>query len=491
MGKNARTCADCGCQLSQYNLEDRCAACSRDRRLHADLGPTIPAEVWIGLDVQSAIANWDFGFASRLIRERAGLRQDDMAFMTGLSQSFLSMLEAGNRRLTNLDKAARFLQGIGTPDALLAPPFREHPDPSVPAQVQYSGTGRESTRPAARDTPDLNDLAAEAAVQSLHFTDEIAKTNVSDVELEGLESTLTQIASDYVHAPLRRIFTDLVTTRDRLFALLTGRQPLGQTRELLLLAGTSCLLLAHASQNLGDEDAAIAQLQTAWTFAEQADHNDLRAWVKGTAALIAEWSTRRQTALDYTRQAIQLTPGGQTRIRIAAIEARAAARIGDRTAAMGALENLQRARDQSAAPDALTRFGGLLTFPEAKQEYYIGGTFALLGEHQRAEQHATTAIALYENGPKEHRSYGDEALARLDIVTARIMAGEIDGAGEQLQPILELPADRRIRQLGDAMQTVTRLLEEPRLARSPVAREIADATRGYQAIDTRTKALTP
>ncbi|MFJ9961266.1 helix-turn-helix domain-containing protein [Streptomyces avermitilis] len=490
MGSNARTCADCGCRLSQYNLEDRCAACSRDGRLDAHLVPSLPEEIWLGLDIQTAIANWDFGLASRLIRERAGLRQDDMAFMTGLSQSFLSMLEAGNRRLTNLDKAARFLQGIGTPDALLAPPFREHPASSTPARVPYSGPGRHGTRPAPHDTPDVNDLAAQAAVQSLHFTDEITKTNVSDIELEGLESTLAQIASDYVHAPLRRIFTDLVTTRDRLFSLLTGRQPLGQTRELLLLAGTSCLLLAHASQNLGDEDAAIAQLQTAWTFAEQADHNDLRAWVKGTAALIAEWSTRRQTALDYTRQAIQLTAGGQTRIRIAAIEARAAARIGDRTTAMGALENLQRARDQSADPDALTRFGGLLTFPEAKQEYYIGGTFALLGEHQRAEQHATAAIELYENGSKEHRSYGDEALARLDIVTARITAGEIEGAGEQLEPILELPPDRRIRQLGDAMNAVTSLLEEPRFARSSVARELADATRGYQAIDTRTKALT-
>jgi transcriptional regulator with XRE-family HTH domain/tetratricopeptide (TPR) repeat protein len=454
-------------------------------------GPRVPDEVWLDPRIQTAIANWDFGLASRLIRERAGLRQDDMAIMTGLSQSFLSMLEAGSRRLTNLEKAARFLHGIGTPDAVLAPPFREYAAPSAPAQASCSGSGPHDTRPTTHSPRDLNDLAAQAAVQSLHFTDEITKTNVSDVELEGLESTVTQIARDYVHAPLHQIFTDLVTTRDHLFALLNGHQPLSQTRELLLLAGTSCLLLAHASQNLGDEDAAIAQLQTSWTFAEQADHNELRAWVKGTAALIAEWSTRRQTALDYTRQAIQLAPGGETRIRIAAIEARAAARIGDRTTALTALEDLQRAREQSAAPDTLTRFGGLLTFPLAKQEYYIGGTLALLGEHQRAEQHAAAAIQLYENGPKEHRSYGDEALARLDIVTARLAAGEVEGAGEQLRPILELPADRRIRQLGDAMHSVTRLLEEPRIARNSVARELADATRGYQAIDTRTKALTP
>ncbi|MGW1006455.1 helix-turn-helix domain-containing protein [Streptomyces sp. NPDC002520] len=490
MPKNPRACADCGCRLSQYNLDERCAACARGRRLEVLPGPSIPASALADVQVQAAIADRDFGRASRLIRAKAGIRQDDMASMTGLSQSFLSMLEAGRRRLTNLDKAARFLKGIGVSDAPLTPSLHEHEPHSVPAHAQ-KGPGHVENRDVASDTTDLNQLAAQVAVQSLHFTGDITTSNVSDVELEGLEGALTQIASDYVHAPLHQIFTDLVTTRDRLFSLLNGRQPLAQTRELLLLAGTSCLLLAHASQNLGDEGAAVAQLQSAWTFAEQCDHNDLRAWVKGTAALIAEWSSRRQTALDYTRQAIHLASGGETRVRIAAIEARAAARIGDRRTAMASLEELKRAREQTAAPDTLTRFGGLLTFPEAKQHYYIGGTFALLGEYQPAEQHALAAIELYENGPQEHRSYGDEALARLDIVTARIAGGELEGAEEQLRPILDLPPDRRIRQLGDAMHTVARLLEEPRLARSPVARELADATRGYQALDTRTKVIVP
>ncbi|MFB7114021.1 helix-turn-helix domain-containing protein [Streptomyces sp. NPDC056291] len=492
MPRSPRACAGCGCRLSQYNLEERCAACARSRNLAVPPGPSIPPEVWNDGRVQNAIAAWDFGAASRLIREGAGLRQEDMASMTGLSQSFLSMLEAGSRRLTNLEKAVTFLEGIGTPDALLAPPFRRHEaHPAPPSPRTGASHGLVNPHPASGGAADLNQLASQAAAQSLHFTDEIAKSNVSDVELEGLQAALAQAATEYVHAPLHQIFTNLVSTRDRLFALLNGHQPLGQTRELFLLAGTSCLLLAHASQNLGDEDAAIAQLQTAWSLAEQSDHNDLRAWVKGTAALIAEWSSRRQTALDYTRQAIQLSPGGETRIRIAAIEARAAARIGDRGTAMAALEEIKRARERSGAPDTLTRFGGLLTFPEAKQHYYIGGTYALLGEHRLAEQHSTTAIELYENGPAEHRSYGDEALARLDIVTARIAAGEIEGAGEQLRPILDLPLDRRIRQLGDAMRGVARLLEEPRLAGSFVARELADAALGYQAINTRTKALAP
>ena len=366
MPKNPRACADCGCRLSQYNLDDQCAACARDRRFQAAPSPIIPDQIWADTDVQAAIESWDFGQASKLIREKARLRQDDMASMTGLSQSFLSMLEAGRRRLTSLDKAARFLEGLGTPNALLAPPFRQR-EPHPAAALAQTGPGRIDIRHVTDGTTDLNRLAAQAAVQSLQFTDGITKSNVSDVELEGLEATLTQIAGDYVHASLDQVFTDLVSTRDRLFALLNGRQPLAQTRELLLLAGTSCLLLAHASQNLGDEDAAIAQLQTAWTFAEQSDCNDLRAWVKGTTALIAEWSSRPQTALHYTQQAIRLASGGETRVRIAAIEARAAARIGDRRTAIAALEELKRAREQSAAHDALTRFGGLLTFPEATQ----------------------------------------------------------------------------------------------------------------------------
>ncbi|MDX2964418.1 helix-turn-helix domain-containing protein [Streptomyces acidiscabies] len=474
-----------------YNGEDHCAACVRDSRLDTRVQHHVPDLVWRDPEVQAALATWDFGKLSRLIRERAALRQEDMAHMTGLSQGFLSALEAGTRRLRNLDKVASFLEGIETPEALLPPPFREHraalkqlplPSPDPPA-VDLQGTH-------GRPTTDLYELAAQAAAESLLFADAATKSNVSEIQLETLESRITRIATDYVHAPLRPLFHDLLSTRDQLFSLLRGHQPPGQTRELYLLAGTSCLLLAHASQNLGDPDAAVAQLQTAGTFAEHADHADLRAWVKGTAALIAEWSTHPYTAIEYTHQATRFTPVGETRIRTAAIRARAAARVGDRNTAEAALRELERAREQQTNPAGLVRFGGLLTFPEAKQEYYIGGTYALLGEHEKAEQHATAAIDLYEAGPKEQRSYGDEALARLDIVTARIATGEIEGAGEQLRPILDLPADRRIRQLGDAVQGVARLLEEPRFARSPVVRELADATRGYQAIDTRAKALT-
>ncbi|MEV1066018.1 helix-turn-helix transcriptional regulator [Streptomyces sp. NPDC050263] len=73
--------------------------------------------------MRNALAAWDFGRASRLIRLRGGLRQEDMAHLTGLSQAFLSMLEKGNRRLTNIDKIVEFLTGLGVPADLVALPL--------------------------------------------------------------------------------------------------------------------------------------------------------------------------------------------------------------------------------------------------------------------------------------------------------------------------------------------------------------------------------
>ncbi|WP_260608851.1 helix-turn-helix domain-containing protein [Streptomyces sp. WAC 01325] len=73
--------------------------------------------------MRSALKDWDFGRASRLIRLRGGLRQEDMSQLTGLSQAFLSMLESGRRRLTNIDKIIEFLVGLGVPADLVALPL--------------------------------------------------------------------------------------------------------------------------------------------------------------------------------------------------------------------------------------------------------------------------------------------------------------------------------------------------------------------------------
>ncbi|MFE9997510.1 helix-turn-helix domain-containing protein [Streptomyces avermitilis] len=120
--QSLRSCDRCGGQLSNYNTETLCFACTRSRVLEEHT-PIVPEHVWLDPDVRKALTAWDFGRASRLIRLRGALRQDDMAQLTSLSQAFLSMLESGNRRLTNIDKIVQFLAGLGVPAELVPLPL--------------------------------------------------------------------------------------------------------------------------------------------------------------------------------------------------------------------------------------------------------------------------------------------------------------------------------------------------------------------------------
>ena len=369
---------------------------------------------------------------------------------------------------TDIDRAVGDLDAVGAPPELVR---LQRWDTSGSAQ---DGTSR---------AHDLRALSAQAAAASLEFAESVTPSNITDDTLEHLSFEISRIATDYVHAPLLPLFGDLIHVRDQIFTFLTGRQRPQQTRELFLLAGTTCLLLSHASQNLGDTRSAMAQVRTAWTFAEQADHTGLRAWTRGTSALINEWSPQNRMALKLTEHAAALAPAGESRIRIAAIEARAAARLGDRDRALAAVERLLRAREETPQKDEVEQFGGLLSFPVAKQEYYLGGTFALLGEYVEAERHATAAVERYAAGPREERSYGDEALAIMDLATAKLAQGDLDGAAERLRQILALPPALRIQQLGKAMDRVAASLRQPDFAGNRDARELADLARSYRVID--------
>jgi hypothetical protein len=100
-------------------------------------------------------------------------------------------------------------------------------------------------------------------------------------------------------------FCELQKLRDELFGLLLEPEP-GQARDLYLLAGLACGMLAHASGNLGDLRAAHLQACTALACARKADHPTLAAWILGVRALQCEWNGRPDetvTAETYAREA--------------------------------------------------------------------------------------------------------------------------------------------------------------------------------------------
>jgi len=322
-------------------------------------------------------------------------------------------------------------------------------------------------------TSDPRAMVASAARDSLEFASWADTDQVARVTLDHLTYELSRIAVDYVHAPLLPLFRDLVNLRDTTKSLLQRGPNPRQARELFFLAGVTCTLLAQATQNLGDSGSARAQARSAWSCAEQADHDGLRAWVLGTQALIAEWSRKPDEAVRLAREGHRYATSCESLVRLACIEARAAARAGDARAAGAAVEKARRVRDGRAGHcDDLESFGGLLTFPVVKQTYYAGSTLVLVGRHHDAERSALEAIQMYEIGPADDRSYGDEALARVDVSAARLGVSDLHGAQAALEPVLQLPPDQRIEQISVGLARTRALLAVPQYARARVAVEI-------------------
>lgn len=375
-----------------------------------------------------------------------------------MSVRHLQRLAAGQRSGDRASPSTRRVMRkmYGAPlDELLGPPRSELSSAGGTVSLASRFDPRELTTAAARTSLDFAAWAD---------TDHVAPALIEHVGYE-----LERIAVDYVSTPPLPLLRDLVELRDSMFGLLRQRPNPRQSREVFFLAGTTCVLLAHATQNLGDPSSAMAQTRTAWACAEQADHHGLRAWVRGTQGLIAEWSRRPSEAVSFARAGQHFAVTADSRVRLAAIEARALARLGETTAALTAIESAQRAREAEDRNDELARFGGLLTFPVAKQLYYAGSALTIAG-HPDAERLALDAIWHYETGPPEERSYGDEALARIDVATARLGANDLDGAGAVLAPVLELPPAQRIRQVCDGLGGVRSTLVLPtfRNARSGI-----------------------
>lgn len=118
-----RLCSLCRCRLSRYNTEDICSGCPRNGTAIQPARP-VPPQVWARQDVRDALLHKDFGRLCQLVREYGHLRQEDMALVTGLSQAFLSMLESGQRRLTNIDRIIVLLDGMNAPVDITGPMLR-------------------------------------------------------------------------------------------------------------------------------------------------------------------------------------------------------------------------------------------------------------------------------------------------------------------------------------------------------------------------------
>jgi len=299
--------------------------------------------------------------------------------------------------------------------------------------------------------------------------------------LESFGADITRLARAYLHDAPVPLFTELVQVRRETCELLARRLRPAQQAEVLLIAGQACGLLANANLDLGSPHAAAIQARSAWTYAVAACYDGLSAWIRGLQAMIAYWSQDYGTAIAFARDGQRFASSPTARTRLHAIEALACATAGAQGEALAALQAAERAQYSVHGVDEIHDvIAGEFGFTPAKQSYLAGSTYIRLGRPQQAITSAGTAIRLYENGPPAERAYGNEALARVDLVNGYLLGGELEAACQSAAGIFELPPGQRIDGLSQRLHGVGGLLRSPRYQRAPQALEFIERIDEFQ-----------
>jgi hypothetical protein len=304
--------------------------------------------------------------------------------------------------------------------------------------------GMVTTRGTAR-TDWEGQVIAMSADRARDFLTRIEASNVGAETLDQLADDVRRLVVAYLQQPLPTLLGDLVDTQDRAFELLEGRQRPAQTRDLYLVAGISCGLMAMASRDLGAAHDAMTQARTGYACADNAGHDGLRTWIRGLQANIAYWSGRWEDSVRYTQLGAE--PADRSRstaaVLLASSEARALAALNRLDEAHAALARAADARDR-VQPGELDVLGGLCTFLRPNQLAYAAEALSWGGapEAGDAERFALEALATYP-AALQVGFFRNEATARCTLAVARVAQGEVDGAAEALRPVLALPPAQR------------------------------------------------
>ncbi|MGH3796702.1 MAG: hypothetical protein ACRDSP_17645 [Pseudonocardiaceae bacterium] len=327
----------------------------------------------------------------------------------------------------------------------------------------------------------LRELVLNAAHSSAVLQSAIDTPKIADRTLDEARHDLHRLATDYVvTSNLSHILSELVILRDRLYVLLDrhGQRP-GDARELHLLLGCTCVLLASISHDLAEPGAAMIQTRTALTFAELSGHAGLHTWVYCTRAMIASWWGSANEVLYHAQQAQAAGRSGIGAIRLAGLEARALAQSGQHQQAVKILHTTNDQREHTPTTDSLRDLGEVFTFSSARQHYYNAATSAHMHDWQAVERSASAAINLYDSPATGRRWPVTMTLSQVYLAQAHLNQYGPEGSQDALAPVLEIPMELRIPQIVQALNGLSLQLRSEACANIPAARDLKEAIHNF------------
>jgi transcriptional regulator with XRE-family HTH domain/tetratricopeptide (TPR) repeat protein len=311
-------------------------------------------------------------------------------------------------------------------------------------------------------------MAAVLGATLLEFTGSLRHSNVGERMLAYIEADATRFATQYATVGPSELLPPVQQTVTVVQKYLDGHQPIEHRRRLCRAAAQLATVAGMTLFNLRNEQPARWAFRAAGEAAAEAEDGLLGAWVVASECMIPTYNGDPWEVLALTQRGQRLAAGaGSAAVaKLAALEAKAHASLGNDGATRDALASANRAMTRATAEELQP---GVFGFTPAKYFFYAGTCHVRLRQPNAALAASEQALALYQ----PTKAFMEPTIARIDMAMAYANKGDLDQACQLTRQATAIPADLRT---GPIMARVQEFFAglEPRHRGLPAVQEVRE-----------------
>ena len=262
------------------------------------------------------------------------------------------------------------------------------------------------------------DVLAMTGMDTLELVSRLQRSDLDQATLDGLRIMADRLCSEYPFMPSDQLLTEGQAWLRRTTTFRGQRLTLAQHREILVQAGWIALLIGCVEYDTGNRQAAETTRQAALSLGTEADHAEITAGAHEIRAWMALTTGDYHGVVAAAKAGTDVAPHSSVAVQLAAQEAKAWARIGDRRQTEVALDRGRRLLDSMPYPENLDHH---FVVDPTKFDFYAMDCYRMLADDKIAETlageviHASTDFDGTERAPMRTA----EARVTLGVIAAR------------------------------------------------------------------------
>jgi len=289
------------------------------------------------------------------------------------------------------------------------------------------GTVTHAIFPVAPQRDAEAEVLAMSGMDTLELVSRLQRSDLDQATLDGLRIMADRLCSEYPYLPADQLLIEGRAWLRRITAMQGQRVTLKQHREILVQAGWVALLVGCVEYDTGNRQAAETTRQAALSLGTEADHGEIIAWAHEMRAWINLTTGDYHGVVAAARTGTQVTPHSGVATQLAAQEAKAWARIGDRRQTEVALDRGRRLLDSMPYPENLDHH---FVVDPTKFDFYAMDCYRMLADDKMAENLANEVIRASTDFDGQERAPMRLAEARVTLGVVAARSGDVAQAVE-------------------------------------------------------------